>query len=739
MNKLTTILMSILLLGIIVPVVAPTAFVAVPSHATTNNTIILQGYTVKSSYPYYSITTASINISVDSASSSVVKIDTTPAASNTLLDINLSGITISSGSITLYSSTNAQSSIGSSDVAYATLPTSYITLTHHATTKGPLEDFYNYTSNGVTYSLGNDSIIGPSPNNIGGGAYYIKGFFGSSAPVATSTAQLIILPNISISPTSGGAGTPIKVTGTGFTSSSSANVTYSYTYDSASKLTTVTKTGIATNSTGGFMYTFNAPEMALNDSTPYTSNVIAILGNDTSTLRVTPAYSFTEIPRTILAFNVTSPSGTVSDLIPPSPYPTNGNINGTTTPIGSIYVLEPVLIEGNYFDPSSTLTFTLGGTSIGTATTNSSGYFETTLSIPVSAGGVHSLNITDPLAYVAIHVTTSPTLIVSPTSVQPGGVVNVNGYAFTASKAVNVTWISADGNQYEMVRSVANLSTSSLGEFTTSFTLPMLVEGGTAAVNASMNRANPTAYTTFKIVPLLVVSPTTAALGSQVKATVYALDNGSVSGTVITSYPSTTITLKLGHGSEDYNFAYDNVRIFGFTSGVSPFSNATISNTFLAVGVPMVHYVQVYNESASPMTMIAYTSLNVTGTTAESSQISSLSSMLTSIESSLSGITSTLTSITSTLTSVSSSLTNISSGITNIQSTLSSITSSLSSISGTLTSMGSTLSSIQTSVSGLNTSSLASTLSSVMTYLLVVAVLAIIIIVLEIVLLVRKK
>ena len=733
MNKLTTILMSILLLGIIVPVVAPTAFVAVPSHAA-NNTIILQGYTVKSGYPYYSISTASINISAYSASSSVVKIDSTPAASNTLLDINLTGITISSGTITLYSSTNALASIGSGDVAYATLPTSYITLTHHTTTKGPLEDFYNYTSNGVTYSLGNDSIIGPSPNNIGGGSYYIKGFFGSSAPVATSTAQLIILPNISISPTSGGAGRTITVTGTGFTSSSRANVTWKYIYDNAglSHPTTVTQTGISINSTGGFAFPFKAPEMALNDSAGYTSNVIAILGNDTSTLRVTPTYSFTEIPRTILAFNVTSPSGTVSDLIPPTPYPTNGNINGTSTPIGSIYVLEPVLIKGNYFDPSSTLTFTLGGTSIGTATTNSSGYFETTLSIPVSAGGVHSLNITDPLAYVAIHVTTSPTLIVSPTSVQPGGVVNVNGYAFTASKAVNVTWISADGHQYELVKSVANLSTSSLGEFTTSFTLPMLVEGGTAAVNASMNRANPTAYTTFTIVPRLVVSPTTAALGSQVTATVYALDNGSVSGTVITSYPSTTITLKLGHGSEDYNFAYDNTRMFGYTAGVSPFSNATLSSTFLAVGIPMVHYVQVYNESAAPMTMIAYTSLNVTGTTAESSQISSLSSMLTSIESSL-------YSITSTLTSVSSSLTNISSGITNIKSTLSSITSSLSSISGTLTSMGSTLTSIQTAVSGLNTASLASTLSNVMTYLLVVAVLAIIIIVLEIVLLVRKK
>jgi len=733
MNKLTTILMSILLLGIIVPVVAPTAFVAVPSHATPN-TLILQGRS--SAYPY-SPTTASFNISVYSGNSTVVRIDKIKV-SNTLFVINLSGIAISSGSVTLYSSTNGFSSIGSGDVAYATFPTSYITTTVYSHgSKGQLEGFYNYTSNGETYALGNDSIIGPSPYNVGGGSYFIKADFGSSAPIATSTAEVIILPSISISPTSGGAGTQIAVTGTGFTASASANVTYYYRYDASVSTTTVTKAGISTNSTGGFIYSFMAPEMALNETGVTAPGIIGIVGNDTTTLHATGAATFSEEPRRVLVFNVTSPSGIVTDLIPTTPY--TPDINITSTPIGSIYVLEPVLIEGNNFDPSSTVTFTLGGTSIGTAQTNGTGYFKTTLSIPVSAGGVHSLNITDPLAYVALHVTTSPTLIVSPTSAQPGSTVNVNGYAFTASKAANVTWILGDGSQYEMVMSVANLTTSSLGEFTTSFSIPMLVEGGTAVVNASMNRANPTAYTTFTIVPLLVVSPSTASLGSQVTATVYALNNGTVTGSVISSYPNTISYITLGARTAAYNFAYDNVQIFGFTGGISPFANATLSSTFLAVGEPMVHYVQVYNDSASPLTMVAYAPLNVTGTTAVGKQISSQSSVLASMASSLSAITSTLTSVTSTLSSISSSLSSVSSGISSIESTLTSITSSLSSISGTLSSMSSTLSSVQTAVSGLNTSSLASTLSNVTTYLLVVAVLAIIIIVLEIVLLVRKK
>ncbi len=733
MNKLTTILMSILLLGIIVPVVAPTAFVAVPSHATTNNTIILQGYTVKSTYPYYSITTASINISVDSASSSVVKIDTTSAPSNTLLDINLSGITISSGSITLYSSTNAQSSIGSSDVAYATLPTSYITLTHHATTKGPLEDFYNYTSNGVTYSLGNDSIIGPSPNNIGGGAYYIKGFFGSSAPVATSTAQLIILPNISISPTSGGAGTPITVTGTGFTSSSSANVTYSYKYDGASKLTTVTKTGIATNSTGGFIYTFNAPEMALNDTgTPLHTGSVSIVGNDTTTLKATGTQTFTENARELITFAPTSTSGTSKNLVVSS-----DNYNDTTSNIlAPVYIKEPVNIIGNYFDPSSTLTFTYNGISLGTATTNSTGYFNATFTIPIVAGGRYYLNITDPLATIGLYTATTETLVVTPTNVQPTGSIAINGYGFPSSDSVSVIWVHVVNNPAKTasIQSISNTSISSNGEFSASFTIPLLTPGGTASVGANLTGTsfaytNTYTFTNITIVPMMEITPSTGAVGTTVNATGYGLN----AGTGTSSFNSGKTVLSLGHVAGDYLVAYDNVPVFGSSVGATPSYNGTLSVLLSAVGTPMIHEVQLVNATTTPYVLVASAPLNVTGSiNGVTSQVSGVSAALASIESSL-------MSITTSLTSLSSAVSSISAGITNIESTLSSITSSLSSISGTLTSMSSTLTSIQTSVSGLNTSSLASTLSSVMTYLLVVAVLAIIIIVLEIVLLVRKK
>jgi hypothetical protein len=724
--------MSILLLGIIVPIVAPTAFMAVPSHASTNNTIILQSYAVETGYPYYKITTANINISALSASNVTVAVDGVPTVG--LLDINLSGITISSGSVELYTSSSGLASIGTGDTAYVTLPTGYITSIQHGSTAGPLVHFYNYTaSNGVTYALGNDSIIGPSPGNVGGGSYYIKAFFGSSAPVAVSTAKLVILPSISISPASGGAGTPITVTGTGFTSSSSANVTYSYKYDSASKLTTVTKTGIATNNTGGFMYTFNAPEMALNDTgASFHTGTVSVVGNDTTTLKATGTQTFTENSRQLITFAPTTTSGTSNNLVNSAL-----NYNDTTTNLlAPVYIKEPVNIIGNYFDPSSALTFTYNGISLGTATTNSTGYFNVTFTIPIVAGGKYYLNITDPLATIGLYTATTETLVVTPTSVQPSGSIAINGYGFPSSDSVSVIWVHVVNNPAgkASIQSISNTSISSNGEFTASFTIPLLTPGGTASVGANLTGTsfaytNTYTFTNITIVPMMEISPSTGAVGTTVNATGYGLN----AGTGTSSFNSGKTTLSLGHAVGDYLVAYDNVPVFGSSVGATPSYNGTLSVLLSAVGTPMIHEVQLVNATVAPYVLVASSPLNVTGTiNGVTSQVSGVSAALASIESSL-------MSITSSLTSLSSAVSNISSGITNIESSLSSITSTLSSISGTLTSMGSTLTSIQTAVSGLNTSNLASTLSNVMTYLLVVAVLAIIIIVLEIVLLVRKK
>ncbi|MGC8696797.1 MAG: hypothetical protein ACP5UD_10395, partial [Conexivisphaera sp.] len=204
---------------------APLPLAAAPAHAATN-TILLGSYESTSSYPYYKYVQAATSVSAY-AGGEVTAVD--GASAPGYFDINLSNIVISSGSVTLYLSNNSVASLtsGVNTQYIANLPAAYIIQTVHTSPKGPLENFYNVTYNGMNISLGNYSVIGPAPM-FAGGTYYIKAFFGSTAPVAASYASLTILPNIVVSPISGGAGTPITVNGTGFSANSVANVTYWY-------------------------------------------------------------------------------------------------------------------------------------------------------------------------------------------------------------------------------------------------------------------------------------------------------------------------------------------------------------------------------------------------------------------------------------------------------------------------------------------------------------------------------
>ncbi|MGC8558920.1 MAG: hypothetical protein ACP5NC_08045, partial [Nitrososphaeria archaeon] len=114
------IVLIIALFGMIVPI-SPLSYASVaPAHAGPNNTIFLQAYNPTSSYPYYTLKTASINVT-GYAGNELYGVDSHVGASAVgYFDINLSGITISSGSVTLYVSANGQAQISSGDVAFAT-------------------------------------------------------------------------------------------------------------------------------------------------------------------------------------------------------------------------------------------------------------------------------------------------------------------------------------------------------------------------------------------------------------------------------------------------------------------------------------------------------------------------------------------------------------------------------------------------------------------------------------------
>ncbi|BBE41768.1 Conserved protein [Conexivisphaera calida] len=684
-------------------------------------------------------------------------------------DVNLTAFesTITGGYVTLYTSTNQQASITSGDMIYvANIPFSEINATVHDDGSGPLSGFYNFTYNGMTFYLGNQSIVGPAPTI--GGTYYIKAEISTlGTPVYVSAAQVRLMPNIIISPTSGGAGTPIAVTGLGFTPSTSsatndANLTWTYLVTGASSYTTNFKL-VPVNSTGGFTTTVSAPELKLE--TPAGSSVkdgtIYFNATDVSSGVVTPTYTFTEYPRVfdqIIEYNTAIAGWSPIVNVLKSPqlnYPAyNNSIPGFSTV--PIYENQQMIIAGGNFTPDQTVTIYFGSQSLGTATTNATGFFNVTVTMPVVANGTYDVKVVDPLAYIYFNGTTRPEVVVTPSSVAPGQTVTVSGYAFAANNVANVTWVWGFPIHTAYVTSAANTTTNSLGEFSASYTIPTWAAGGTYVMNASTNYANPTAYALFEITPTMTLSQSTASLGTQITATAYGLGNGTASAVPIvisygTSYKTTPVTL--GHSIYKIGFAYDNVPVFGSNN---TYESTSASVVLQAAGYPMVHYVQLYNASVTPFTLLASAPLSVTGTTnVGTTTLNQINSTVNQISSQVSSVSTTLTGMQTTLTGIQSSLTSLQTAVGNLGSALSSdynsLSSSLGSVSSSLSSMSSTLSSVSSTVStlGSSLSSMSSTLSSVQSeaaqistvnsLVLATIVIAIIVLVLEIVVLIRRR
>ena len=727
---------------------APLPLAAAPAHAAPTSNLLYIG-AEKTTYPYQFVQ-ATINVSAY-AGGYVAAVDGVNVTPQGYFVVNFSGITISSGQVTLYTSTNAQAAITSGDTVWvANLPTSYIMATVHTNGLGPLHGFYNVTYNGMKFSLGNYSVIGPAPT-VASGSYYIKAYFGSTAPVATSAAQVVILPNIKISPSSGGAGTPITVTGYGFTPSSQANLTWTYTVTGASSSTTAFKL-IATNSTGGFTTTVNAPELKLETPAPSgsasTIGTVTFQANDIARKMLTPTVTFTEYPRQFIQIEEYSPAS-ASWVTLPSPFATQ--YNGTLTS-ASFYETEPMIIAGKYFVPNSQVTIYFGSQTIGTATTNSTGFFNVTVTVPVVSAGTYAVKAADPLAYIYFSGNTVPTVIVTPNKVTAGQSVTVSGYAFTAGKTANVTWLGLGVGYNNQTYLATNVPIGSNGYFSVAVSVPSPVYGGVHYVYAN-DTASPQdkAYAKVIVNPSITLSPSTAPLGSTVTVTL----NGLMVGQETWTSPIPSVTTGSGSTSADaYGLAQDNIPTY--VTGLKGNIYGYATYKFMAAGYPMLHAIELVNETATPNVLVATAWLNVTGTTNTeaattsalnqmSSQLTTMGSTLTAVQGSLANLQSEYTALStavgnlaSTLNSDYSSLSSslgslsssVSSGFSSISSTLSSINSGVSSIQSSLSSMSSTLSSVQAE---------AAQISSVNSLVLATIVIAIIVLVLEVVVLVRRR
>jgi hypothetical protein len=351
---------------------------------------------------------------------------------------------------------------------------------------------------------GHKVLEGPIPYWITPAYKFIKIFDGSTGAVAASVQTLNILPAISLSPTSGPAGTTVTLTGVAL----APNTLYNITYDNG----TTAAAQVTTNANGTF--TFNWPiedlctdwEVIPGD---YVAIPIDLWNNGTATFVAEVTYN--EYARVILS--LTSPIDSQT-----GPW---GNLTGEV----DVNVLSPLRIEGNWFNPTSAVNVKIGGTTVGTFTTNATGYFIGNITIPILPLGDNNVTLSNGGCNLIFDAYVEPTLIVTPNTGPIGTNVTFTAYGFKADIPVYLYWFSLNlCNFSEGYNWFANATIGGNGQFnvTVSWTIPQYVGGDMYIVASNTYFGNFSEYspddypyyiasTNFMVTPTLVVTPSSLA------------------------------------------------------------------------------------------------------------------------------------------------------------------------------------------------------------------------------------
>jgi hypothetical protein len=162
-------------------------------------------------------------------------------------------------------------------------------------------------------------------------------------------------------------------------------------------------------------------------------------------------------------------------------------------------------VTGSGFSTRKTITIKYDTTDItdeieGDTETDSSGEFSSTITVPESAKGEHTITVTVSSDKATAKFTVEPAVTIDPTEGSSNERVTVTGTGFAKNRGVTITF---EGDE------VANDDTDSYGSFETDFNVPD-VGAGNFEVRAE-DDSNNSADATFKINIEVGVSPTTSA------------------------------------------------------------------------------------------------------------------------------------------------------------------------------------------------------------------------------------
>ncbi len=241
-----------------------------------------------------------------------------------------------------------------------------------------------------------------------------------------------VSPKITVSPISGAVGDTVTVSGTGFDATSTVTITFD----------TTTVTTAATNSSGTLAAAaFTVP------STSRGTHTVKV--QDSGANYATATFS--------VAQNIT--------------------LNPTTGPSGTT-----VTITGNGFGASKAITIKYNNISVTTSpasvTTNTTGYFTATFTVPVGSAGTYEVLVSDGTNTATANFvsTTDATISQTTTTTDPGSVgmsLTVTGVGFTPSHEVTVTYSLTPTTSDTLATDTTNAS----GNFDVTFTIPPSLSG----------------------------------------------------------------------------------------------------------------------------------------------------------------------------------------------------------------------------------------------------------------------
>jgi len=311
-----------------------------------------------------------------------------------------------------------------------------------------------------------------------------------TSSVNAANTAFTVVPKISLSVASAKVGTPIVVTGTGFTANRGVTVTF----DGSTVIST------STNSYGIFNASFNIPASTTGSHTVIARDGVHTISTNISVIR----------------------SIVIS--------PTSGTPGTTLT------------ITGTGFSANRLVTITFAGSTVATVPatllTNSVGSFSVTMNVPDGSRRNVQIVARDGISSASVSFLVEAGISLTPTSGGIGTQVNIKGVGFREDKQVNVIF-----NSITLIQPITN----SKGSFSVDLSIPTSTGGqhivmatdGTNSVTAVFTIQTSITITTNKGEVGTLITISGSGFGSKRRATIY-FDNTRIKDIDTDNYGSFT-------------------------------------------------------------------------------------------------------------------------------------------------------------------------------------------------------